>query len=62
MSKKKDKSLDNEERSIKLENPKKKKKTPYEKRKIIMKVVGFFMAAVMIVGTLLSIFGMLFYN
>ncbi len=61
MSKKKNKDIETEERSIKLEKPKKKKKTPYEKRKIIMKVVGFFMAAIMIIGTLLSIFGMLFY-
>lgn len=40
----------------------KKKKSPYEKRKFFMKVAGWIMALVMIIGTLISIFGMLLYR
>lgn len=40
----------------------KKKKTPYEKRKLAMKVAGWIMAIIMIFGTLISIFGMLLYR
>lgn len=59
MSKKSEKSQ--EQKEIKLDKPKKKKKTPYERRKVLMKIVGFIMALIMILGTILSIFGMLLY-
>lgn len=42
--------------------PKKKKLTSSQKRKIIMKVMGWIMAIAMIVGSLLSIFGLLIYR
>lgn len=56
---KKEKKLTEEEtvKSIKL---KKKKKSPYEKRKVIMKIFGIIMAIIMVLGTILSIVGMLF--
>lgn len=59
MSEKSEKSQ--EQKEIKLDKPKKKKKTPYERRKVLMKIVGFIMALIMILGTILSIFGMLLY-
>lgn len=40
---------------------KKKKMTKYERNKMIMKICGYFMAAVMVIGSLLSIFGLLIY-
>lgn len=61
MSKKTKKDQEQKEKEIKLEKPKKKKKTPYERRKVLMKIVGFIMALIMILGTILSIFGMLLY-
>jgi membrane protein insertase Oxa1/YidC/SpoIIIJ len=42
--------------------PKKKKLTGSQKRKLIMKVMGWIMAIAMIVGSLLSIFGLLIYR
>ncbi len=42
--------------------PKKKKLTGSQKRKIVMKVMGWIMAIAMIVGSLLSIFGLLIYR
>jgi len=39
--------------------PIKKKKTAHEKRQFMMKIMGAFMAILMIVGTLMSLFGML---
>ena len=46
-----------------LENAKitKPKKTKYERRKTIYKIVGWIMALAMIFGSLISIFGMLIY-
>lgn len=41
--------------------PKKKKMTANQKRKLMMKIVGWIMALVMIIGSLISIFGMLIY-
>jgi len=41
--------------------PKKKKMTKLEKNRLIMKIAGWIMAIVMLVGTLISIFGMLIY-
>ncbi|MGN1371503.1 MAG: hypothetical protein ACI4XM_04450 [Candidatus Coprovivens sp.] len=41
--------------------PKKKKMTANQKRKLVMKIVGWIMALVMILGSLISIFGMLIY-
>ena len=45
----------------KVEKKPKKKMTKYEKRKIILKIVGWIMALAMIFGSLISIFGMLVY-
>jgi hypothetical protein len=42
--------------------PKKKKLTGSQKRKLIMKVMGWIMAIAMIGGSLLSIFGLLIYR
>lgn len=41
--------------------PKKKKMTASQKRNLMMKIVGWFMALVMIIGSLISIFGLLIY-
>ncbi len=41
--------------------PKKKKMTKLERNRLIMKIAGWIMAIVMLVGTLISIFGMLIY-
>lgn len=40
---------------------KKKKMTANDKRKLAMKIAGWIMALVMILGSLISIFGMLIY-
>jgi len=50
-----------EEKDIKVK-PKKKKLTANQKRKIVMKIVGWIMALVMIVGSLISMFGLLIYR
>ncbi len=64
MSKKKElekkKDLEKSEEKV-VVKAKKKKKTPYQRRKVLMQVFGAIMAIVMILGTLLSIFGMLWY-
>lgn len=39
----------------------KKRKSANQRRQFIMKVAGWLMAIVMVVGTLMSIFGMLIY-
>ncbi len=46
---------------VKKAKPKKKKMTANEKRKLVMKIVGWFMTLVMIIGSLISIFGLLIY-
>lgn len=45
----------------KVEKKEKPKRTKYERRKIILKIVGWIMALAMIFGSLISIFGMLIY-
>ncbi len=50
-----------EEKDVKKVKPKKKKMTANEKRKLVMKIVGWFMTLVMIIGSLISIFGLLIY-
>ena len=45
----------------KIEKKEKPKKSKYERRKIILKIVGWIMALAMIFGSLISIFGMLIY-
>ena len=50
-----------EEELEKEQNKNKKKKTPYERKKYVLKVVGWVMAAVMLIGSLMGIFGMLVY-
>ena len=47
-----------EKEEVKVKKP---KKTKYEKRRIILKIVGWIMALAMIFGSLISIFGMLIY-
>ena len=61
MSKKKEVRVSEEE--LEMENSKDKKKyaNSYEKKKAAFKVVGWFMAVVMLVGSLLAIFGLLAY-
>ena len=39
--------------------PKKKKMTAHQKRQLLMKIVGWFMTIIMVLGSLLAIFGML---
>ena len=59
------KDLKNEirhEDEIVLEKPKKKRKTAREKRAIAMKIAGWVMAISMIVGSIISIFGLLMYK
>lgn len=56
MSKKKINETKEMEKKVKV------KKTPYEKRKFAMKIAGWIMALIMILGTLISIFGMLLYK
>lgn len=51
---------DEVEENVKIK-PKKKKMTANQKRKLVMKIVGWIMALVMILGSLISIFGMLIY-
>lgn len=55
---KKNKDNNNIEKADKI---KRKKMTAYQKRKLIMKIAGWIMAIVMILGSLISIFGMLIY-
>ena len=50
-----------EDVKVSKDKPKKKKMTKHEKRKMLMKVVGWIMAFVIIFGSLISIFGMLIY-
>ena len=57
----KEKNIEETEEKIVIK-PKKKKLTGSQKRKIIMKVMGWIMAIAMIVGSLLSIFGLLIYR
>ena len=54
-------SIEGEEKDIKVK-PKKKKLTANQKRKIVMKIVGRIMALVMIIGSLISMFGLLIYR
>lgn len=56
MSKKND-----ELNNVKTKKQAKPKKSAYEKRKVIMKIAGWVMALVMILGSIISIFGMLIY-
>lgn len=49
-----------EEEKVKFK-PKKKKMTANQKRKLVMKIVGWIMALVMIIGSLISMFGLLIY-
>ncbi len=62
MSKKKEVRVSEEE--LEMDN-KKVKKSKYEnsfqKKKAVLKVAGWFMAAVMLIGSLIGIFGMLIY-
>lgn len=39
--------------------PKKKKMTAHQKRQLVLKIVGWFMTIVMVLGSLLAIFAML---
>jgi len=57
MSKKDTKDIEELEEKV-IEKPKKSK---YERRKTIYKIVGWIMALAMIFGSLISIFGMLIY-
>ena len=60
MSKKKEVRVSEEE--LEMENNNKKKyANSYEKKKAAFKVAGWFMAIVMLVGSLLAIFGLLAY-
>lgn len=54
------KKVEKNEENIKAK-PKKKKMTSYQKRKLVMKIVGWIMALVMIIGSLVSMFGLLIY-
>lgn len=54
------KKVEKNEENIKAK-PKKKKMTSYQKRKLVMKIVGWIMALVMIIGALVSMFGLLIY-
>lgn len=58
---KKDKKNIQEIEEKEVIKPKKKKMTKLEKNRLIMKIAGWIMAIVMLVGTLISIFGMLIY-
>ena len=58
---KKDKKKDEVIEEKEVIKPKKKKMTKLEKNRLIMKIAGWIMAIVMLVGTLISIFGMLIY-
>ena len=58
MKKTKDKT---KEEKVVLKAKKKKKRTSYEKQRLIMKIAGYIMFVVMIVGTLLIIFAPLAY-
>lgn len=49
------------EEKVVLKAKKKKKRTSYEKQRLIMKIAGYIMFVVMIVGTLLIIFAPLAY-
>ena len=55
------KKVEKKEKDIKNEKPKKKKMTASQKRQLAMKIAGWIMALVMILGSLISIFGMLIY-
>ncbi len=55
------KKVDKEVLETEKVKPKKKKMTANQKRKLMMKIVGWIMALVMIIGSLISIFGMLIY-
>lgn len=55
------KKADKEVLETKKVKPKKKKMTANQKRKVMMKIVGWIMALIMIIGSLISIFGMLIY-
>lgn len=57
MKKNKDTNIEKTDKS----KTKRKKMTAYQKRKLIMKFAGWIMAIVMILGSLISIFGMLIY-
>lgn len=57
MAKKVEKDIEEKQKT----KPKKKKMTANQKRKLMMKIVGWIMAIVMILGSLISIFGMLIY-
>ncbi len=60
MSKKRNIEIEEDEEKV-IVKPKKKKMTKREKNRLIMKIAGWIMAIVMLVGTLISIFGMLIY-
>lgn len=45
----------------KEEKPKKKKMTANQKRQLGMKIAGWIMAIIMILGSLMAVFGMLIY-
>lgn len=55
------KNADKEVLENKKVKPKKKKMTANQKRQLMMKIVGWIMALIMIIGSLISIFGMLIY-
>lgn len=55
------KKIDKEVLETEKVKPKKKKMTANQKRKLMLKIVGWIMALVMIIGSLISIFGMLIY-
>ena len=59
MSKKKEIRVSEEE--LEMDNKKSKYANSYQKKKAVLKVAGWFMAAVMLIGSLIGIFGMLIY-
>ncbi len=55
-------SKKNDEKNMsKTKKQVKPKKSAYEKRKVFMKIAGWIMALIMILGSIISIFGMLIY-
>lgn len=49
------------EEELENENKKKKNTNSYQRKKAVFKVVGWVMAIVMLIGSLMGIFGMLAY-
>ena len=49
------------EEELEIENKKKKNTNSFERKKVVFKVVGWIMAIVMLLGSLIGILGMLVY-